>query len=135
MKRRKARTRDAEHVAGWNAARGLRSYRGTHSKPKACRLMRDLLYEIKPLDPAVFAVVAATLLAVAAFACIVPAWRRSRVACIAPRSDTSIENRIGWIFRQSPGGTLNWHIIAKALSELRTTRHFRVAPELRTIRK
>jgi putative ABC transport system permease protein len=43
------------------------------------RLMRDLLYEIKPLDPAVFAAVAATLLAVAAFACIVPAWRASRL--------------------------------------------------------
>ena len=43
------------------------------------RLMRDLLYEMKPLDPAVFAAVAATLLAVAAFACIVPAWRASRL--------------------------------------------------------
>jgi putative ABC transport system permease protein len=43
------------------------------------RLMRDLLYEIKPLDPAVFAAVAATLLVVAAFACIVPAWRASRL--------------------------------------------------------
>jgi len=39
--------------------------------------MRDLLYEITPLDPAVFATVAATLLAVPAFACIVPAWRAS----------------------------------------------------------
>jgi ABC-type antimicrobial peptide transport system permease subunit len=45
----------------------------------AGRLMRDLLYEIKPLDPAVFAVVAATLLAVPAFACLVPAWRASRL--------------------------------------------------------
>jgi putative ABC transport system permease protein len=42
-------------------------------------LMRDLLYEIKPLDPAVFAAVAATLLAVAALACVVPAWRASRL--------------------------------------------------------
>jgi ABC-type lipoprotein release transport system permease subunit len=41
--------------------------------------MRDLLYEIEPLDPAVYAAVAATLLAVAAFACIVPAWRASRL--------------------------------------------------------
>jgi hypothetical protein len=31
--------------------------------------MRDLLYEIKPLDPAVFAAVAATQLAVAVLAC------------------------------------------------------------------
>ena len=30
---RKARTRDAEDVAGWNAARGLRSCRGTCGKP------------------------------------------------------------------------------------------------------
>ena len=30
---RKARTGDAEDVAGWNAARGLRSCRGTRSKP------------------------------------------------------------------------------------------------------
>jgi ABC-type lipoprotein release transport system permease subunit len=41
--------------------------------------MRGLLYEIKPLDPAVFAVVAATLLVVAAFACIFPAWRASHL--------------------------------------------------------
>jgi putative ABC transport system permease protein len=45
----------------------------------AGRVMRDLLYEIKPLDPAVFAALAATLLAVAAFACMVPAWRASRL--------------------------------------------------------
>jgi putative ABC transport system permease protein len=43
------------------------------------RLMRDLLYEIKPLDPAVFVAVAVTLLAVAALSCIVPAWRASRL--------------------------------------------------------
>jgi ABC-type lipoprotein release transport system permease subunit len=41
--------------------------------------MRDLLYEIKPLDPGVFAAVAAMLLAVAAVACFVPAWRASRL--------------------------------------------------------
>jgi putative ABC transport system permease protein len=45
----------------------------------AGRLMRDLLYEIKPLDPVVFAAVAATLIAVAAFACVIPAWRASRL--------------------------------------------------------
>jgi predicted permease len=46
---------------------------------EASQLMRDLLYQIKPFDPAIFAVVAATLLAVAALACLVPAWRASRV--------------------------------------------------------
>jgi ABC-type lipoprotein release transport system permease subunit len=42
-------------------------------------LIRDLLYETDPLDPAVFAAVAAVLLAVAAFACFFPAWRASRL--------------------------------------------------------
>jgi len=52
---------------------------GLAASLEAGQLMRDLLYEIKPLDPAVYAVVAAALLAVAAFACIVPAWRASRL--------------------------------------------------------
>jgi ABC-type antimicrobial peptide transport system permease subunit len=41
--------------------------------------MGDLFYGIKALDSAVYVEVAATLLAVAAFACIVPAWRASRL--------------------------------------------------------
>jgi putative ABC transport system permease protein len=52
---------------------------GLAASIEAGGLMRDLLYEIKPLDPEVFAAVAATLLAVAAIACIVPAWRASRL--------------------------------------------------------
>jgi predicted permease len=52
---------------------------GLAASLEAGQLMRDLLYEIKPLDPAVYATVAATLLAVAAFACIIPAWRASRL--------------------------------------------------------
>jgi putative ABC transport system permease protein len=52
---------------------------GLAASLEAGQLMRDLLYEIKPLDAAVYAAVAATLLAVAAFACIVPAWRASRL--------------------------------------------------------
>jgi predicted permease len=52
---------------------------GLAASIEAGRLMRDLLYEIKPLDPEVFAAVAATLLAVAALASIVPAWRASRL--------------------------------------------------------
>jgi predicted permease len=46
---------------------------------EASQLMRDLLYEITPLDPTIFTVVAATLLAVAGLACLVPAWRASRI--------------------------------------------------------
>jgi predicted permease len=46
---------------------------------EAGRLMRDLLYEIRPLDPLVFAEVAVLLFTVAGFACFVPAWRASRL--------------------------------------------------------
>ena len=42
-------------------------------------LVRDLLYETSPRDPAVFAAVVATLLAVALAASLIPAWRASRV--------------------------------------------------------
>ena len=52
---------------------------GLTASIEAGQLMRDLLYEIKPLDPAVYAAVAATLIAVAAFACLVPAWRASHL--------------------------------------------------------
>jgi ABC-type antimicrobial peptide transport system permease subunit len=52
---------------------------GLAASLEAGQLMRDLLYEIKPLDPAVYAAVAAALLAVAAIACVVPAWRASRL--------------------------------------------------------
>ena len=61
----------------WPAVVGL--VVGLAASLEATRLMRDLLYEIKPLDPEVFAAVAATLLAAAVFACIVPAWRASRL--------------------------------------------------------
>jgi len=45
----------------------------------AVRLIESMLYGTRPLDPAIFAAVAATLLAVAALACLVPAWRASRI--------------------------------------------------------
>jgi putative ABC transport system permease protein len=45
----------------------------------AARLIKSMLYQTEPLDPIVFAAVAAILLAVAAIACIVPAWRASRL--------------------------------------------------------
>jgi putative ABC transport system permease protein len=38
-----------------------------------------MLYGTRPLDPAIFASVAASLLIVAALACLVPAWRASRI--------------------------------------------------------
>ncbi|MGA2345696.1 MAG: ABC transporter permease [Candidatus Sulfotelmatobacter sp.] len=52
---------------------------GLAASLEAGQLMRDLLYEVKPLDLAVYAAVVASLLAVAAVACVVPAWRASRV--------------------------------------------------------
>jgi len=45
----------------------------------AVRLIGSLLYGTQPLDPTVFAAVAAMLLAVAALACLIPAWRASRI--------------------------------------------------------
>jgi len=45
----------------------------------AVRLIQSMLYGTRPLDPAIFATVAATLLAVASLACLVPAWRASRL--------------------------------------------------------
>jgi putative ABC transport system permease protein len=61
----------------WPAVVGL--VVGLAASVEASQLMRDLLYEIKPLDPEVFAAVAATLVGVAVSACIVPAWRASRL--------------------------------------------------------
>ena len=43
------------------------------------RLIQSMLYETKPLDPMVFLSVSAILLLVAGCACLVPAWRASRL--------------------------------------------------------
>jgi predicted permease len=45
----------------------------------AAELIRSMLYGTKPLDPMVFAAVSGTLLLVAAFACMFPAWRAARL--------------------------------------------------------
>jgi predicted permease len=45
----------------------------------ATRVVRSMLYGMKPLDPLVFGLVAGTLLAVATLACITPAWKASRL--------------------------------------------------------
>jgi ABC-type antimicrobial peptide transport system permease subunit len=52
---------------------------GLAASAAAVRLMQSFLYETKALDPLVFGVVALTLLLVAAAACLVPAWRASRL--------------------------------------------------------
>jgi putative ABC transport system permease protein len=45
----------------------------------AVRLIKSMLYQTEAFDPTVFTAVAALLLAVAFFACMLPAWRASRL--------------------------------------------------------
>jgi putative ABC transport system permease protein len=45
----------------------------------ATRLIQSLLFGTKPLDLAVFVLVTCVLLSVAALACLIPAWRASRL--------------------------------------------------------
>jgi predicted permease len=52
---------------------------GLAASAATVRLIRSMLYETQPLDPAVFACVAAALLLVAVLACVAPAWRASRL--------------------------------------------------------
>lgn len=52
---------------------------GLAASAAVVRLIRSMLYETSPLDPSVFAAVAAVLLLVAALACMMPAWRASRL--------------------------------------------------------
>jgi len=52
---------------------------GLAGSAAAGQLIRSMLYETQPLDPAIFAAVAATLLSVAVAACAFPAWRASRI--------------------------------------------------------
>jgi predicted permease len=53
---------------------------GLAASVAAVRLIdTTMLYQTQPLDPAVFAAVATTLLVVAALACLAPAWRASRL--------------------------------------------------------
>jgi predicted permease len=73
-----------EHVLGKVLSDGLRPALiglalGLAAGAVATRLMRTMLYETRPLDPIVFAAVSGTLIVVAALACIIPAWRASRV--------------------------------------------------------
>ncbi len=52
---------------------------GLGASVEAARLLRTMLYKTEALDPAVFAGVAVTLLFVAVVACMLPAWRASRL--------------------------------------------------------
>jgi predicted permease len=61
----------------WPAIIGLAL--GLATAVGASRLLRSMLYETRPLDYTVFGAVAATLLLVAVLACLLPAWRASRL--------------------------------------------------------
>ena len=52
---------------------------GLAASAAAAREIASMLYGTEPLDAAVFAAVSLTLLSVAAVACLVPAWRASRL--------------------------------------------------------
>ena len=58
---------------------GLVLVLGLATSAGAVRLIQSMLYGTRPLDPRIFVTVAATLLAVAGLACLVPAWRASRI--------------------------------------------------------
>src|SRR5262249_46540981 len=47
------------------------------------RLVASQLYGMRPLDPLVFSLVSLSLIAVAALACLLPAWRASRLDPVA----------------------------------------------------
>ena len=73
-----------EQVLGGMLADGLRPaliglLLGLAVSAATTQFMKSMLYETQPLDPTVFAVVAALLMASAALACLVPAWRASRL--------------------------------------------------------
>ena len=52
---------------------------GLAASAATTQFVKSMLYETQPLDPEVFAAVAALLMGSAALACMVPAWRASRL--------------------------------------------------------
>jgi predicted permease len=52
---------------------------GVAASALTTQLLRSMLYGTKPLDPAAFAGAAMMLVAVAVLACLIPAWRASRI--------------------------------------------------------
>lgn len=52
---------------------------GLAASAALARLVRSMLYQTTPLDPAVFAAVGAAMLLVAGLACLLPAWRAARL--------------------------------------------------------
>jgi putative ABC transport system permease protein len=73
---------DGLRPALWGLVLGLAASVGV------TRLITSLLFGTQPLDLTVFVVVSVTLLLVAALACLLPAWRASRLdPIVALRSE------------------------------------------------
>jgi putative ABC transport system permease protein len=75
---------EARHVLGLVVRQGLSTALvgtviGVAAAVALSRWIRGLLFGVTPTDPATFAAVAATLLAIATLACYIPAWRATRV--------------------------------------------------------
>jgi predicted permease len=73
-----------EQVLGLMLADGLRPaliglLLGLAAGAAVMQSIKAMLYETQPLDPQIFAAVAVLLIASAALACVVPAWRASRL--------------------------------------------------------
>jgi len=73
-----------EHVLGLMLADGLRPalfglLLGLAASAATTQYIKAMLYQTEPLDPAAFAAVTALLISSAALACLVPAWRASRL--------------------------------------------------------
>jgi ABC-type antimicrobial peptide transport system permease subunit len=56
---------------------------GLATSAAVTRLIQSMLYQTRPLDLEIFSLVALTLLAVAAAACIIPAWRAAQLDPVA----------------------------------------------------
>jgi putative ABC transport system permease protein len=52
---------------------------GSAASSGIAQLIRSMLYDTRTLDPTVYVVVTLTLLMVATLACMIPAWRASRL--------------------------------------------------------
>jgi ABC-type antimicrobial peptide transport system permease subunit len=52
---------------------------GVAASALATQLLRSMLYGTRPLDPVTFVAAASMLVAVAVLACLIPAWRASRI--------------------------------------------------------
>jgi ABC-type antimicrobial peptide transport system permease subunit len=75
---------EARHVLGLVVRQGLSmavvgTVVGVAGAVALSRWIEALLFGVTATDPATFAIVVATLLAVAALACCIPAWRATRL--------------------------------------------------------